>query len=72
MLLLFDNGFFTTIPRDGEMFHKFCKDKTLGNYTGRNYSVRNPTDSDYRTARIRVLPFDHAFYYNEYDVYQRE
>ena len=72
MLLLFDNGFFTTVTGAEDMFHSFCKSKTLGNYTGHNYAVQKPTDYDYHTARIRYLPFDHAFYYHEYNVDQCE
>ena len=52
LLLLFDNGFFTTVTGNGDMFHSFCKYKTLGNYTGHHFNVRKPSDFDYRTARI--------------------
>ena len=52
IIIIFDNGYFTTISGDGHMFHSFCKDKTLGNYTGRNYVVCKPDDPLYRHARM--------------------
>ena len=35
-LSLFDNGNYTVVTGDGELFTRFCKDKTIGIYTGRN------------------------------------
>ena len=72
MLMIFDNGFFTTVAGNGEIFHTFCKTKTLGNYTGKNYIVRKPGDAEYRHARLRLLPFDRCFYFRDEDVDSRK
>ena len=68
VILIFDNGFFTTVSGSGELFNVFCKEKHLGPYTGKNYLVREPNDSAYRNAKLRHLPFDHCFNYMEEDV----
>ena len=72
MIMLFDNGFFTTVAGDGEMFISFCRDKILGSYSGRNYIVRLPDDDEYRHAPLRMLPFDRCFNFREDDVNDRK
>ena len=71
VILIFDNGFFTTVSGSGELFNVFCKEKYLGPYTGKNYIVHEPCDPGYRYARLRHLPFDHCFNYMEEDVDKR-
>ena len=68
IIMLFDNGYFTVVSGCGKMFNLFCRDKILGSYTGRNHIVREPTDADYRNAKIRHLPFDRCFSFKEEDV----
>ena len=72
LIILFDNGYFTTVSGDGELFDVFCRDKTFGQYTGRNYKVKKTSDAEYRTAKLRFLPFDHCFHYSEDDVNSRK
>ena len=67
-LSLFDNGNYTVVTGDGELFNRFCRNKSIGNYTGRNVLPKFPSDADYSTARLRVFPFDYAFNYTTNDV----
>ena len=67
-ILILDTGFYTVVSGDGDIFFKFCKTKTLGNYTGRNVRPRFPSDDDYLRSRLRCLPFDYCFNYTSKDV----
>ena len=71
-ITIFDNGYFTTVSGHGSLFDQFLLNKTLGDYTGKNYRVRIPTDTDYRQARLQYLPFDRCFSFSEEDVDDRE
>ena len=71
-LIMFDNGYFTTISGAGEVYHSFCKDKNLGNYTGRFAFPKHPSDPGYETSLLRMLPFDHTFTFLPTDVNARK
>ena len=71
-LLAMCNGYFTTATGEGDLFQKFCQYGVLGQYTGRNVRYRSPSQADYSEARLRLLPFDHAFSHCTKDVQERE
>ena len=42
-LSLFDNGNYTVVTGDGELFNRFCRNKSIGNYSGRkSYTYLSP------------------------------
>ena len=72
VLLVFDNGYFTTVVGSGSLCNYFLSEKTLHDYTGKHFKVRMPTDPDYQQARLRYLPFDRCFSFSDDDVDNRE
>ena len=71
-LLILCNGIFSTSTGQGELYDTYVRDKTIGEYTGRNVKARKPDDDDYNSAKLRILPFDHAFNHCKIDVDQRK
>ena len=71
-IVLFDNGYYTIISSSGKMYNAFCKDKTLGNYTGANSVPKPPNDVAYHDSSLRILPFDQAFTFLSTDVDKRK
>ena len=72
IIILFDNVYFTVVSGWGSIFDNFVQYKTLGDYSGKYFGVRNPEDDDYRTARVRYLPFDRCFSFGDDDVTDRK
>ena len=72
LLILFDNGYFTTVFGGGSLLKKFMELKIIDLYTGKGHSVVKPDEKKYHTARLRYLPFDRCFSFTEDDVNDRE
>ena len=72
LIILFDNGYFTTVLGGGALLESFMLDKTLGFYTGKGFDVKKPNDFGYRNARLRYLPFDRCFSFADDDVDMRK
>ena len=67
-LSILDTGNYSVVTGDGELFQRFCRNKTFGRYTGRNVKPRFPNHPEYKNSRLRVIPFDRAFNYTTNDV----
>ena len=72
LLILFDNGYFTTVSGGGTLFEKFMECKILDFYSGKGHRVIHPEDPHYCTARLRYLPFDRCFSFTDDDVNDRK
>ena len=72
MIILFDNGYFTTVSGGGSLFQKIKEFKILDFYTGKGHRVTVPEDKNYRMARLRFLPFDRCFSFTDDDVNDRK
>ena len=71
-LLILSNGYFSTVAGEGQLFRTFCETKTIGDYIGRGVRARHPEDPDYKTSKLRKLPFDYAFNHATHDVDKRK
>ena len=52
IIIIFDNGYYTIISGSGKIYHAFCHNKTLGNYTGSVFS----TFQSFR-SKLQHIPF---------------
>ena len=71
-LIIFDNGYYTIISGTGEIFHAFCKNKSLGNYNGNDEDPTDPSDPRYYSSKLRIIPFDNTFTFLPNDVNDRK
>ena len=72
LLIIFDNGYFTTVSGGGKLLEIFMLDKTIGQYTGRGHVVCKPDEFGYHNARLRFLPFHRCFSFADEDVDKRK
>ena len=67
-----DNGYFCTVSGTGDMYDEFVRTRQLGLFNGRNSPITGPKDPNYPKAKLRFLPFDHAFNFTDKDVDKRK
>ena len=74
--LIIDNSYFSTTAGEGSLYDHYCKYKNIAGciYTGKNVKAAHPEkDKDvYKQSRLRMVPFDHAFYHVKKDVDKRK
>ena len=69
--LALDNGYFATVSGSGDIYDYYLKNKQLGRYNGQYAVITRPNDEGYDDAKLRLLPFDHAFNFGNKKVSDR-
>ena len=69
--LALDNGYFATVSGCGDIYDFYIKTRQLGIYNGRYSKLSNPQDDGYDEAKLRLLPFEHAFSFGKKNVSHR-